>query len=513
MPKIVGMPGGATQLPLALASLLQCQPFAVRAIFFGSGSSINQGLTLVHLLWVRVLCLLAVVPLAGWANAGQKVDIYSANVLVKGQSDAERNAAARASFGELMVRVSGRRDALEHPVIRQALPKAQNFLFGFTYKSTTEKITEEGKSFPALALQLNFEPRAVDQLLRDAQLPLWPAVRPKVLVWLVYRDATGLHQVPQVNELNTLAAQAKFRGLPALLPKLDLEDSLALTPEDLWAVDMEKIRAASLRYKADAILVGRYSPSDLGPIPQPKQPLQADSTVDAHDEAMAEVETQSSSVTQAQESSLPGELPVYTGPWLGDWQLVQGDELQSFSDETPDVAGLFANAMDSAADYFANQYAIAPTQSGPQAIVVRIGDIADFGAFKQAQRYLDELAMVQRVEVLSVKSDGLLVRLTIEGDIRLLMNTLALGRRLVPLQSESLGGGMELVPSVSAATPATQVTDSDTAVDAEEMADLERALALEANNFPSDATEAPVVAAANMQAGTLEDPLMYVWQK
>lgn len=472
---------------------------------------------------VRLLASLMLL-LPAYASAGQKVDIYNANVLVKSQAESERNAAARASFGELIVRVSGQRSALEHPVIRQALPKAQNYLFGFTYKSTTEKITEDGKSLPALALQLNYDPRAIDQLLREAQLPLWPSVRPKILVWLVYKDSTGLHQLPQPTDLQAMRAQAHYRGLPLTYPKLDLEDSLSLTADDLWNVDLEKIKSASVRYKADAILVGRYTPTSFGPIPAPTLQSAAD------DADVADHGASSSSVASVNPSLTPADSArdaVPAGPWMGDWHLVHGDNQQSFNDETPEVAGLFSSAIDRAADYFANQYAITPTNQGPQTFMLRIGNITDFGAFKQAQRYLDELAMVQRVEVANVNADGLLVRLTVEGDVKLLMSTLALGRRLAPLQSDSLGSSVqvasaELMPLDTSSSSPAGTSD----IDAEAMAELEEALANE--RFPgesdeSDAPQLPTGLSTGSQlptapqlpahAGTADDPLIYVWQK
>ncbi len=440
-------------------------------------------------------------------------------MLVKNQSESERNAAARASFGELVVRVSGQRNALEHPVIQQALPKAQNYLFGFTYKSTPEKITDGGKSFPALALQLNYEPQAIEQLLREAQLPLWPATRPRLLVWLVYKDATGLHQVPQVIDLQAMNRQASYRGLPLAFPKLDLEDSLSLTADDLWAVDVEKIKAASLRYKVDAILVGRYMPSSLGPIPLPvvKDPAAVvDAELVASSESSSSAMASSSEVSSIADASLVP--PPVLGPWLGDWQLIHGDYPQTFADETPEVAGLFASAIDRAADYFANQYAIMPTNQGPQTIVLHVGNITSFGAFKQVQRYLDDLAMVQRMEVITVNADGLLLRLTTEGDIKLLMSTLALGRRLAPLQSDSLSSAG--VQVAAAGDPASPVVQDDSGIDAEAMAELDQALANEqaANTQPegvpaTNTVPAPATPFVPAHAGTQEDPLIYVWQK
>ncbi len=469
---------------------------------------------------VRCLLLL-ILPLASWAAAGQKVDVYRTDVLVKNQGESERNAAARASFGELLVRVSGQRDALVNPVIQQALPRAQNYLFGFTYKSTSEKITEAGKSSSAVGLQLNFEPQAIEQLLREAQLPLWPATRPKLLVWLVYKDVAGLHQVPQVVDLQAMNRQSTYRGLPLVFPKLDLEDSLSISAEDLWAVDVEKIKTASLRYKADGILIGRYNPSSLGPIPLPivKDPAAVEPVA---------VDTSSSSAVQSSDAaSVSGanssvEPPVL-GPWQGDWQLIHGDLQQAFADETPDVASLFESAVDQAADYFANQYAIMPTNEGPVTIVLRIGNIASFSAFKQVQRYLDDLAMVQRMEVVRVTADGLLVRLSIAGDTRLLMSTLALGRRLAPLQSEHLVGA-----NVQSAQPPEKEKVPvviDPAIDADAMAELEQALASEqtggitiddVQQNGAQVAVGPVnevsVPAELAHAGTLDDPLIYVWQ-
>lgn len=418
-----------------------------------------------RLLSLRML-LLVLLPFAGGVNAGQTVDIYKAEVLVKNQSEAERNAAARASFGELIVRVSGQRAAISHPAIQQALPKAQNYLFGFAYKSTTDSIIEEGKSLSATGLQLNFEPRAIEKLLRDAQLPLWPATRPKVLVWLVAKGPAGLRVVPQPADIQAMQAQASYRGLPLVFPQLDA----GLAANDLWSANVEKIKAASLPYKADAILVGRYTPSSIGSIPAPSS-------------------LSSNEVLDTGNASLNG-----LGPWVGDWQLVHADSIQPFTDETPEASGLFTSAIDRAADYFANQYAITPTNQGPQSIVLRVRNVASFGAFKEVQRYLGELAMVQRMEVVTVNSEGLLVRLNVEGDTKLLLGTLALGRRLVP---EAVSA-----PVSEASTPAADI-------DAEAMAELDQALASENGVSP----QVPVSPAAPAHAGTVEDPLIFVWQK
>lgn len=399
--------------------------------------------------------------------AGQSVNIYSADTLVKSQAEAERNAAARATLGEVIVRVSGQRDAANHPSIKGAMTKAQNYLFGFSYKSSSEKITVDGKTSPAIGLQLNFAPQAIEQLLRQAQLPLWPAQRPKVLVWLVAKDQAGLHLAADPADIRSMQAQAQYRGLPLVIGDAGIEAG------DLWNTNADTIQAVSAKYKADAILVGRYTPYSLGPIP-PAGASDAASTA--------------AGVAQGQ------------GPWVGDWQLFHNGNVQAFNDETPEVKGLFTSVVDRAADYFANQYAIMPSGQGPQALLLHVGNITSFGEFKQVQAYLDELAMVQRMEVITVNAEGILVRLTTEGDAKLLVTTLALGRRLMPANVGSVGASSEATSAQAAG------------VDAEAMAELDQALANE-NAGGGVVGTTPVSAPSPVNTGTINSPLMYLWQK
>lgn len=460
---------------------------------------------------VLVVCSLAVAS----ANAGQLVNVYRAEALVKSQTEAERNAAARATFGQVIVRVSGQRSALDHPAVKQAINNAQNYLFGFTYQSSNQKITDKGKVVPAVKLQLNYSPEAIDQLLRKSQLPLWPAQRPKILVWLVAQDQTGLRLVPEPQALQALQTQAAYRGLPIIIPTRDMEDSVSLGAEDLWTLDVAKIQDASVRYKADAILVGRYTPYLMGPIPAAVDPdvVQPDTV-----EISPEPHTPTVEITDLSQSDTEaGAIAQPQGPWVGKWHLLQGASRQIFADETPEVAGLFESAIDQAADYFAAQYAIVPTNQGPQIIVLRIGNISDFGDFKRAQRYLRELPMVRRMEVLRVNSDSLLIALTTEGDLKLLTSTLALGTKLSPVASETMPvfesdvGQADIEQSAainSAAIDASNVEELDPVI----VAELEAALAAEQGiRLPAPAQQARSFAVP-ANAGTNEDPLLYQWQ-
>lgn len=339
---------------------------------------------------LRFLAVLSLYLFAVSIHAEQLVQVYRAEALVTSQSEAQRNAALPESLREVVLRVSGDPGALEHPNVRQALGQAQTYLYEFGYASTDEQLEVDGKLVPATRLLLKFSPPAIEKLLRDSRLSLWPANRPKLLIWLVMSDETGTkHRVPEEEVLKALYDQAGLRGLPLLLPMQDLEDNLALSIENLWNMDELAIKAASERYKADAILIGRYSKN-------------------------------------------------VSGVGRANWQLIHSSGNQSFDTDSADVPGLFTKAIDASADYFARLYAIVPSEEGPGVVIMQVNEVRNFSTYKNLERYLQGLGMVSRVELIVSEKDSLLLRLYTEGDINLLTSTLELGKKLYPVISESV---------------------------------------------------------------------------
>lgn len=332
----------------------------------------------------RLILLLVCSLLAAGAAAERSVDLYRAETLVTSRSDGERTRAIRDQFAELVVRMSGNWDAIEHPAVRDALTRAQDYLLEFSYASTEQTVTVDGAQVPATRLVLRYSPQAVEQLLRSAGLSLWPANRPAVLVWLV-EDRGGQRSLTTDSEQREfLRRRANQRGLPLILPLMDLEDRLAINEDELWRMDEGAIRDASERYRPNAILVGRYS------------------------------ETSS-------------------GVWRSNWQLYHSLGNPLFEGEGDTAETLLTSAVDAVADYLASLYAIVPQQhEDPDALVLQVAGIRDFAAYKALQRYLQELALVRRVELVSARHDTLVLRLYVEGDVGRLTSALSLDSRLVP---------------------------------------------------------------------------------
>lgn len=333
---------------------------------------------------VRSLGVILVgVVLATVVRAEQVVDLYTAEVLVTSQSGAERERAAREGLADLVVRVTGDPQAREHPQVQEALTRAEDFISEFNYVSTGEAVEVDGESRPASRLVMKFSSVELERLLRAASLSFWPANRPGVLVWMVARDQGELSRVSDAERREQLRARARVRGLPIVLPLDDLEDRLALPARQIWELDEQAIRNASRRYEAEAILVGRYS------------------------------ETSS-------------------GQWRSDWQLYHPLGNPTFYVRADSVQALLSQAIDETANHFAGLYAIVPREEGPGAVVLQVGGVDGFGDYKAVERYLEDLAMVRRAELVTLRPGVLTLRLIAEGDRSQLLGTLERDRRLVP---------------------------------------------------------------------------------
>jgi hypothetical protein len=103
-----------------------------------------------------------------WASsAGAAVRAYEAQVPLEGTTAADRNAGFAAALRAVAVKASGRRDAETNATIVAADPSR----LVQRYSTTAEKL-----------LKVGFDARALEELLQQAGLPLWPAERPVTLV-------------------------------------------------------------------------------------------------------------------------------------------------------------------------------------------------------------------------------------------------------------------------------------------------------------------------------------------
>ena len=327
-----------------------------------------------------------------FSAAAERVDnLYRERVLVANQSDAVRNQAAAEALQLVLLRASGRQTLADSTALTRALAKPQRLIDSFRYESALDDEAGQAQT----RLQMTFSQNSVESLLRDAGLPIWPENRPSLLMWLVRDDVhTGRQIVAFADEPEVeaqLVISAQRRGLPQVLPLLDLQDQLSLGAEQLWQLDQQAITAASARYAVDAILVGRYSQTT-------------------------------------------------GGEWLASWSLQHRQKQQLFDSRGDDLQALFDRGLGEVAHYLSGIYGITATDRHADTLVMEVSGIDRFPSYVALTDYLDSLAVLRHVQLLEVRGQSLRFALQPEGRMSLLLDALALDKRLKPEAVVTIAG-------------------------------------------------------------------------
>lgn len=307
------------------------------------------------------------------------VDFYHARIPVADQTASERSRAAAKGLREVLIRLSGSQDVVQAQGVGQALSNASSYMDQFQYAHERDEWGGT-KEF----LDMTFAPAVIERLLRQAGMPFWPINRPKTLVWLV-EDQVGEGKV-LINDRQAPVAQsvlhaAELRGLPLVLPLLDMEDQLAMPAEEVWAMNEEAILNASERYGVDTVLVGRF--------------------------------TQTSA-----------------GQWWSTWQYFHrgSGEVLDVRADTPEELG--RQAIDPLADYLARLYAIVPRSEGSAELVLQIDAVEDFADYRGVLTYLQEHAALAQAELIMINDQMLTVRAALSGTMEQFRNAIALDGKL-----------------------------------------------------------------------------------
>ena len=178
---------------------------------------------------------------------------YEGEVLVADTSmsctDAERGA-----LQAVLVKLTGRKNVLVGDVLRDPQTPPAAFIQQFQYRGGSRADGTDPLRFWA-----KFDSAAIDALLAESGVAVWPRTRPLTAVVLGL-DEGGARRVLPADDVSSLIASIKAsadaRGLPIVLPLMDLRDRVAVGPQDLWGGFEDRIAAAADRYGAEAILYG-----------------------------------------------------------------------------------------------------------------------------------------------------------------------------------------------------------------------------------------------------------------
>lgn len=287
------------------------------------------------------------------------VPLYQAVVPLQGSTEADRQAGFAAALRVVAVRATGQREAAANALVAQAAADPAGYVQ--QYGTTAGRM-----------LKVGFDPRATEQLLLRAGLPLWPAERPATLVLLAVPAAAGTNRLVVAGSTTPERAEiervAQARGLPIVWPRAGVDVERAR--EQVLSGDADAVAAAATTERAQAVLVG-----------------------------------------------------VAGGAGV-EWAFGHAGRSARQRGSLQDGAHL-------AADTLAARYAPASTRAS-SVVTIRVTGVESVRAYAGLLEYLQSLSMVRQVGVDELAGGTVRLELAMYGDLELLRRIAALDGRLQP---------------------------------------------------------------------------------
>ena len=320
----------------------------------------------------------ALLSSVGPAAAVEVPSLYTVRVPLAPNDPDARSEAYERALSQVVGRITGTRDALS-PGERQTLfPDPARYVLQFRPgEDDTLWVTLDGAT--------------IERVLMSAGHSVWGSDRPLTLVWLavdwgggereVIASADALRSDAEARSIdrNRLLRErvqevAEARGIPVAFPLMDVEDLESVTFSDLWGGFDEQVLAASRRYGASSVLVGRIRPG-------------------------------------------PGQR--------NRWSHYFGGEQREWGGEPEEVVNLLADTLGS-------QFVISPNEQ-LASVPVTVSGIDSVVAYGTVHAWLENLALVRELSVETVSGDSIRFMVRAHGDRERLRRALESARHLEPV--------------------------------------------------------------------------------
>ncbi len=312
-------------------------------------------------------------------------DYYSAEVPIEDASPEARKGSVRQAFEKVLIKASGHRNLKGRSGMKSLLKHAEDYVQQFRYRNeAAEKEGEVGKRWMWVA----FEKSAIQKALGKLGLSAWDKGRPEVLLWLA-QDNGGkralLNPEKDVELVQALQAAAAQRGLPLLLPIMDLEDQSALRVSDVWTVDRDSVEKASARYGEQLLLAARLRKSG--------------------------------------------------NKWKAKWTLFLPDRQQEFNAAASSMEEAVRYGINKTMDWLADQYVPSSDSGGSELVTLRFLNIASLREYSRLMQMLESLDVISDFAIQESSGDQLLIKAKVRGGRDILAQRLSLEAGLMPVAS------------------------------------------------------------------------------
>jgi len=318
--------------------------------------------------------------------------LYSGLVPVADQTAESRQIGVQDALEQVLIKLTGNSNIIWASGLQSFLANPDRYVSSIGFN----RLPDAGLGLESgLGLSVSFARQAIDQIIRQAQLPVLPSNRPRLLVWIVRDDTdkgrgfinehspSGIEQGS--SPLDHFDQAMQIRGIPYVLPAYDLKDQLSLSVNEAWSLNADLIDNASNRYETDGWLALRFYVTSSGEV---------------------------------------------RGTWLS--QVGGSRQLRNF--HAASGQPFMAEAVDELVDNLAQSFTYIP-QVNPDDLVVHVDGVVSFDDYTAVLAQFSKLELVQSLKVSAVDGPEMTLRVKVEGGVDLLQSALV---RSGKFQNESL---------------------------------------------------------------------------
>lgn len=327
---------------------------------------------------------------SAWADA---VLLNTTDVVIEARSPAAIQQALPEALQQVLVKMSGNTGVMTLPAIQKAVPHVNQLVESYRY--TTQQ-SASGES--QVGLHVVFDQQALERLLRGAGQAIWSEQRPLTLVWVAAPqgiETTVLASTDRTDLVAALDEQAELRGVPIMLPTMDLKDQSS-TPVAAMMPSSQGLAELAKRYQVSSVLAGVITPAS-------------------------------------------------DGKELAEWRWVLNGSPMAWQSTADSATQAISEGMDKAADMMAGQLATLSTSPVETQLVLQVSGVEDLNDYVHVVDALRRLDKVSQVHVADMENSTLVVDLRVAGQQDELVSELRAVKHLsTEAESANLGTPADL---------------------------------------------------------------------
>ena len=382
----------------------------------------------------KVAIWLGLMSFGCFGYAATVVGLYEAEVGMAGADEQARGDAELLALEAVLIKLTGSRNVDVSTALDLHDGPLRDLIEQFQARG--------GNGDEPRRLWARFDEGRLGSLLARSQILLWGRTRPLTAVMLAVNDGRSKRMLAAGESSGyaaTLNRAASSRGIPMVLPLMDLQDARQLRPDSLLAGDDAGTRTTAARYRGEALVYGTLAATSSG--------WQLDWTLQIGDEKRnrskkgapnALLELLANSVADAIAARFMAPLSITeVSPVPASIQRANvsgGVTTNASGDVSPTAAQIERPAFAAAATNApirGSGSAPAPLQGlGGDGVLVEILGVRSVYDYGKVLDYLRALDFVEQVHVNGVQGDTLSLSVRARGGAIALRQTLDIGHTL-----------------------------------------------------------------------------------